>query len=75
MKMIRMKPIKPKKSALQQIKEALEKDINSKLSDVQCPVHHQRPEIVILDPVKITYDVKDPCCDKLVDEVKKVLGS
>jgi hypothetical protein len=72
--MIRMKPIKPKKSAAQQVKEGLEKDINDKLSSVRCPVHHQRPTIKILDVTKLTYEVREPCCEKLVEEVRKVLG-
>ena len=72
--MIKAKPILPKKGALEKDAiESLRKQISEKLKNVQCPDHHQRPEVIISGTVgNLKYEIKG-CCQKLKDEATQAL--
>ena len=73
--MTKPEPIKPLSRADQIMKEAMEKRLNSLLADVECPEHHQRPKVVIVDPAKLSFRVEDLCCERLGEEVHRILSS
>ncbi len=72
---IKFKVITPPKDALQkQVIDAIKKQLNSKLKNVICPIHHQHPEVVISGSINNPkYEIKG-CCQVLIDEAKKVLS-
>ena len=75
-KMIKAKAILPKKDALaKEVTESL-KRISEKLEKaqrIQCPDHHQHPQIVVSGTkTKPSYAIQG-CCQKLIDQVRQAL--
>ena len=73
--MIKFTVITPKKDAIaKSVIEAMKKQINDKLKEVICPLHHQRAQIIISGPINnLKFEIKG-CCQTLTDEAKKALG-
>jgi hypothetical protein len=73
--MINIKVTMPDNDAIQKsIIDIIKKEINSKLKDVSCPIHHQRPTVVVSGNINNPkYEIKG-CCQVLIDEAKKVLS-
>jgi hypothetical protein len=72
--MIKVKVITPKKGAIEKAAmESLKKQISEKLKTVQCPDHHQHPEVIITGTFKKPEFRVKGCCQKLIDEATKAL--
>jgi hypothetical protein len=63
---------KLKEAAVEAVKDSLQ----AKIEAVRCPVHNQNAKAVLKETTggKLNYDIQG-CCDELIEEVKRSLGS
>ena len=53
--------------------EAVKKGLESRLSSVVCPVHHEHPRIKVSGSLKNPNVRVEGCCQKLIDQAKAAL--
>lgn len=74
--MIKAKAILPKKNALaKEVTESLKRISEKweKAQKIQCPDHHQHPQMVVTGTrIKPRFEIKG-CCQKLIDDVTQAL--
>ena len=63
-----------KDSITRSIIEAAKKQVSNKLRNVECPDHHQHPEITITGSATHPVFEVSGCCQKLIDAAEKALS-
>ena len=73
--MINIKVTMPDNDDIQkQSIEIIKKELNSKLKNVSCPIHHQRPTVIVSGSINNPkYEIQG-CCQVLIDEAMKVFN-
>ncbi len=76
--MIKFKAIKPAKGAIEkQAWDAYKKQITgwleSKLKDVECPTHHERPKVTVSGSIQHSKFTINGCCQILIDKTSAAL--
>lgn len=65
----------PDKDAVtRSIVKAIKDQISNKLVNIECPDHHQHPEVVISGSATDPQFNIQGCCQKLIDEAVKALN-
>jgi hypothetical protein len=72
--MIKFKVIKPQKDAIMKAAlTSLKKQISERLEGIECPEHHQHPQVTISgagDDLKFNIE---GCCQKLIEKAQNAL--
>jgi len=73
--MIKFKVTFPEKNDIEKaVMKALKENYTKRLIKVQCPEHHQHPEIVFSGSATNPKIEINGCCQKLIDEAVKALS-
>ena len=71
---IKVKVIAPKKGAIEkQVRESLERQLESKLKDVKCLEHQEMVTVTVTDLVPKPKFKIEGCCQRLIDDATEAL--
>ena len=72
--MIELKIIQPPKGALEkQLWEAIRRQLAERIHDLECPVHHEHPRVVVSGSIQKPEFKVEGCCQSLIDKVNQAL--
>ena len=61
------------KQAWQALKRQLEERLESRLGDVECSKHHERPRVTVTGSLRSPKFTVEGCCQELIDEATEAI--
>jgi len=75
---IEFKVIAPEKNALETqalkvLKGQLEKHLKTRLKDIECSEHHEKPRVIVTGSLRSPEFKIEGCCQKLINEATEAI--